>query len=381
MSDLTHPNLNDPDEAMPAAAQGAAVIGDDGEVGKDSAIAAAAVGGRARRDLYIRGGIFLAVGVIAFVFALTASPVMMSLRLVVAVIGLMGLYMGARRLGLARFGPDFDLTFVISCVWLVLIIGVALIAPLLPLAEHKDTTKTLGSKGYSPPDVFSSHPLGTNNFGLDLFSRSIYGARSSLVVAVGAVLIGIIIGGAVGILAGYFGGITDRIVGILTNSLLAVPALILLIALASVLTPSLRNISFALAVLAIPSMIRIARANTLTFSQREFVLAARAMGATRWRVMVRELAPNVALPLASLGMVMISVLIVAEASLSFLGLGIQPPIPTWGNMIAEGQGGVFEKHAFIVMVPGMFLFLTVFSFNIVGEKAQKATGGSREAKL
>lgn len=381
MSDLTHPNLNDPDEAMPAAAQGAAVIGDDGEVGKDSAIAAAAAGGRARRDLYIRGGILLAVGVIAFVFALTAGPVMMSLRLVVAVIGLMGLYMGARRLGLARFGPDFDLTFVISCVWLVLIIGVALIAPLLPLAEHKDTTKTLGSKGYSPPDVFSSHPLGTNNFGLDLFSRSIYGARSSLVVAVGAVLIGIIIGGAVGILAGYFGGITDRIVGILTNSLLAVPALILLIALASVLTPSLRNISFALAVLAIPSMIRIARANTLTFSQREFVLAARAMGATRWRVMVRELAPNVALPLASLGMVMISVLIVAEASLSFLGLGIQPPIPTWGNMIAEGQGGVFEKHAFIVMVPGMFLFLTVFSFNIVGEKAQKATGGSREAKL
>ncbi|WP_024796955.1 ABC transporter permease [Tomitella biformata] len=381
MSDLTHPNLNNPDEAMPAAAQGAAVLVDDGAVGNDPAVMAAAGGKSSRRDLYLRGGILLAIGVIALGFALGAGPVVMVLRLVVGLIGLMGIYMGARRIGLAKFGPDFDLTFVISCVWLALIIGVAIIAPLLPLPEHVDTTKTLADKGYASPSLFSAHPLGTNNFGLDLFSRSIYGARSSLVVAVGAVLIGIIVGGAIGILAGYYGGKVDSIIGILTNSLLAVPSLILLIALASVLKPNLRNISFALAALAIPSMIRIARANTLTFSQREFVLAARAMGATRWRVMVRELAPNVALPLASLGMVMISVLIVAEASLSFLGLGIQPPIPTWGNMIAEGQGGVFEKHAFIVLVPGMFLFLTVFSFNIIGEKAQKATGGSREAKL
>ncbi len=381
MSNLIHPDLNDPDEAMPAIAQGAAVIGAGDATGNDRAIAAAAGGRRERRDLYVRGGIFFAIGVIALGFALGAGPVVMAVRLVVGLIGLAGIYMGARRTGLARFGPDFDLTFVISCVWLAFIIGVAIIAPLLPLGEHKDTTKTLGSKGYAEPDLFSSHPLGTNNFGLDLFARSIYGARSSLVVAIGAVLIGIIVGGAIGILAGYFGGKVDSIIGMLTNSLLAVPALILLIALASVLKPNLRNIAFALAVLAVPSMIRIARANTLTFAQREFVLAARAMGATRWRVMARELAPNVALPLASLGMVMISVMIVAEASLSFLGLGIQPPIPTWGNMIAEGQGGVFEKHAFVVLVPGMFLFLTVFSFNIVGEKAQKVTGGSREAKL
>ncbi|MET4047759.1 MULTISPECIES: ABC transporter permease [unclassified Rhodococcus (in: high G+C Gram-positive bacteria)] len=380
MSNISHPDLNDPDQAIPAMAQGAAVIVADPVV-KDPAVTAAADGKDGRRNLYVRGGILLAIGVIAFGFALGAGPVVMAVRIVVGIIGLMGIYMGFRRIGLARFGPDFDLTFVISCVWLALIIGVAIIAPLLPFAEHEDTSKTLGSKGYAPPDLFSGHPLGTNNFGLDLFARSIYGARSSLVVAVGAVLIGIIIGGAIGILAGYFGGKVDSIVGILTNSLLAVPALILLIALASVLKPNLRNIALALAVLAVPSMIRIARANTLTFAQREFVLAARAMGASRWRVMVRELAPNVALPLASLGMVMISVMIVAEASLSFLGLGIQPPIPTWGNMIAEGQGGVFEKHAFVVLVPGMFLFLTVFSFNIVGEKAQKATGGSRQAKL
>ncbi|WP_433607957.1 ABC transporter permease [Prescottella agglutinans] len=333
-----------------------------------------------RRNLYRAGTVLTVVGVIAAGVGL-APMLVMGARVVVFLIGLVALYMGVRRLGLARFGSDFDLTFILSCGWLVVLITAAVLAPLLPLAEHQDTTKTLSAKSYAEPSLFSSHPLGTNNFGLDMLARSIYGARSSLIVAVAAVLIGMIVGGAIGILAGYFGGKIDRIIGVLTNSLLAVPALILLIALASVLEPNLRNISLALAILAIPSMVRIARANTLVFSQREFVLAARAMGATRWRVMLREIAPNVALPLASLGMVMISVMIVAEASLSFLGLGIQQPSPTWGNMISEGQGNVFAQHPYIVLVPGLFLFLTVFSFNMVGEKAQKRTGGTREVEL
>lgn len=334
-----------------------------------------------RKHLYRLGTILLVVGVAALAFALVASAIVMGARIPVGIIGLIGIYMGLRRIGLARFGGDFDLTFVMSVVWLTVLILGAILAPLLPLAEYKDTTKTIRSPGYASPDLFSAHPLGTNNFGLDLLARSIYGARSSLTVAIAAVLIGIILGGAIGIIAGYFRGKVDAVIGVLTNSLLAVPALILLIALASVLTPNLRNVSFALAVLAVPSMIRIARANTIAFASREFVLAARAMGATRWRVMVRELAPNVALPLMSLGMVMISVMIVAESSLSFLGLGIKPPNPTWGNMIAEGQGGVFEQYPFIVLVPGVFLFLTVFAFNIVGEKAQKATAGKAGVKL
>ena len=334
-----------------------------------------------RKRLYRWGSILLVAGLALLVFGLVASAVIMGVRVPAVLVGLVGVYMGLRRIGLAKFGGDFDLTFVLSGVWLTVLILAALIAPLLPLGEYKDTTKTLGEKGYAPPSLFSDHPLGTNNFGLDLLSRSIYGARASLIVAVAAVIIGILIGGILGICAGYFRGKTDAIIGVFTNSLLAVPALILLIALGSVLEPNLRNISFALALLAIPSMIRIARANTIAFASREFVLAARAMGATRWRVMLRELAPNVALPLLSLGMVMISVLIVAEASLSFLGLGIKPPNPTWGNMIAEGQGGVFEQHPFIVLVPGVFLFLTVFAFNIVGEKAQKATAGGSGVKL
>lgn len=323
-----------------------------------------------RKRLYKLGGILLVAGIACLAFGLAASAIIMGVRIPVGLIGLVGIYMGARRIGVARFGADFDLTYILSWVWLVLIVGASILAPVLPLGNYNDPSKALGAAGFQPPSLFSDHPLGTNNFGLDLLSRSIHGAQDSLIVAVAAVVIGVVIGGALGIIAGYFRGPVEAVIGVLTNSLLAVPALILLIALASVLEPNLRNIAFALSLLAIPSMIRIARANTIAFAQSEFVLAARSMGATRWRVMVRELAPNVALPLLSLGMVMISVMIVAEASLSFLGLGIKPPDPTWGNMIAEGQGGVFEQHPFIVLVPGVFLFLTVFAFNLVGEKAR-----------
>lgn len=333
-----------------------------------------------RTKLYSRGTVLTVVGAALIVLAL-APLLIMPVRIAVFLLALVPFCMGLSRLGEARFGSNFDLTFVFSSLWLTALVVAAAIAPLLPFTEHKDTTLTLTAPSYQPPALFTAHPLGTNNFGLDLLARSVYGARSSIVLAVSAVLIGFLIGGALGIFAGYFRGWPDRILGILTNSLLAVPALVLLIALASVLSPTLPNIAMALSLLTIPSMIRLARANTLSLAQSEFVLAARAMGATRWRVMFRELAPNVVLPLASLAMVMISMMIIAEASLSFLGLGIEPPTPTWGNMIAEGQGEVFREHPFIVLVPGAFLFLTVFSFNIIGEKAQNRASGARKGNL
>lgn len=290
------------------------------------------------------------------------------------------LYLGLAELGRYRFGPSFDLTLWLCVAWLVLLVGSAIAAPLLPLGEHEDIATTMMDPALARPDLTSEFPLGTNNFGLDLLSRVVYGARASLVVSIGAVLIGMVVGGTVGILAGYFRRSTDRVVGIFTNSLLAVPPLILLIALATVLEPTLRNIAFALSLLALPSMIRMARASTMAFAQREFVLAGKAMGASSTRIMFRELLPNVLLPLASYGMVIVSVLIVAEASLSFLGLGIQAPAPSWGNMIAEGEGRVFEEHPHIVLVPGTVLFLTVFAFNALGEKARKRFD-PRSAKL
>jgi peptide/nickel transport system permease protein len=302
------------------------------------------------------------------------------LQLAVVVAGLVLVYLGGARLLRRRFGARLDLAAWLCATWLALLVLAAVFAPVLPIGEHQDIASTLAAPVFARPDLLSAYPLGTNNFGLDLLARVLHGARASLIVSLGAVLIGTVVGAALGIVSGFFRKATDTVIGVLTNSVLAVPPLILLIALATVLDPNLRNIALALSLLAIPSVIRIARASTLTFVQREFVLAARAMGASRMRLMLRELLPNVLLPLASYGMVMISVLIVAEASLSFLGLGIQPPDPSWGNMIAEGQGDAFEEHPHVVLVPGTVLFLTVFSLNLLGEKARKRFD-PRQAKL
>ncbi|NLU84096.1 ABC transporter permease [Rhodococcus sp. HNM0569] len=290
------------------------------------------------------------------------------------------MYSGASALARRRFGDSFDLIAWLCVVWLVVLTLAAVFAPLLPLPEHQDVSTTFGEATMARPDLTTDHPLGTNNFGLDLLARAIYGSRASLVVSIAAVVIGLVVGGALGIAAGYFRKGVDVVSGILTNSLLAVPPLVLLIALAAVLEPNLRNLAFALSLLALPSMIRMARASTLTFVQREFVLAGKAMGASNLRIMVRELLPNVLLPLLSYAMVVVSVLIVAEASLSFLGLGIQPPEPSWGNMIAEGEGTTFERHPHIVLVPGFFVFMTVFAFNMLGEKARKRFD-PRQAKI
>lgn len=262
-----------------------------------------------------------------------------------------------------------DVVFLLAMVWLGLVVGAAVLAPLLPLGNATDSVEALTEPVYASPFT-DGHPLGTNNYGLDLLARTVEGARTSLAIALVAAVVGTTVGGIIGIAAGFFRGALDSVTGILANALLAVPPLVLLIALATVLDPGIRNIGLALALLTIPSMVRVARANTITFAQRDFVIAARALGATRYRLMARELLPNVVLPLMSLAVVMISMLIVAEASLSFLGLGIKPPEPTWGNMIAEGQDGVMEKHPFIVVVPGVCLFLTVFAFNLLGEKVQ-----------
>lgn len=325
-------------------------------------------------------GVALLVTGLALVAVGWVAPLVLVARIVLLVGGLAVAAQGLSRLLWSVRGKRPDILIWLCSGWLILLVAVAALAPLLPLHPPADVASALNEPSYQTPQLLSEHPLGTNNYGLDMLSRSIYGARTSLVISLLAVTIGTLVGGAIGVLAGYFRAGVDSVIGILTNALLAVPPLIMLIAIGTVLDPKVRNIAFALALLTIPSMIRLARANTIAFAQREFVLAARSMGATRLRVMLRELVPNVALPVLSMSIVMISVLIVAEASLSFLGLGIQAPQPTWGNMIAEAQGDTMQDYPHIVLVPGIFLFLTVFSFNLLGEKAQKQWD-PRSAKL
>ncbi len=332
-----------------------------------------------RATMLRTASIFLVAGLVCLVLAFGGFLVTL-VSLLLGLVGLVLIYLGVHRLvwGLRR--KKVDLMVTLAAAWMLLLILAAILAPLLPLGEHENVAKTIDVDTYLAPFTYGDHILGTNGNGLDMLARAVYGARVSLVVAFLAVTIGTLVGGTIGVFAGYYRKAVDRTVGILTNSLLAVPPLILLIALAAVLNPNVRNMAISLSLLTIPTMIRLARANTIAYSQREFVTASRALGASRLRVMFRELVPNVAMPLLSMAVVIASGLIVAEASLSYLGLGMQAPTATWGNMIAEADSQTMIDHPFILLVPGAFLFLTVFSLNLLGERAQKRFD-TRSAKL
>jgi peptide/nickel transport system permease protein len=293
--------------------------------------------------------------------------------------GLLVAFVGLDRL-LKRFiSPAVDTGLWLSIVWVGLVVLAAVFADLLPLKEARDASNSFDAPVAARPDLFSAHPLGTDKFGLDLLGGVIYGARLSLQISLGATAIGIVVGGLIGVCAGYFRGKLDALVGILTNSLLAFPPLILLIALMVAVKPSVRNLVLALAILGIPTYIRLARANTMAIAQREFVLAARSLGAKERRIVLRELVPNVALPLLSYAFIIVAVLIVAEGSLSFLGLSIPRPEPTWGNMIYAGNEDL-RKIPHLVFVPATVMFLTVFALNRISDRARKIWD-PRDAKV
>ena len=329
------------------------------------------------------GAAILAAGVVLIVLGTTvlAREIVMTGRVALVLLGIGGVYSGTARIVRALTRPSTDVAYWLSVVWLVLLVGAAVLAPVLPLGEAENSAKTLADPIFGRPDVFSSNPLGTNQLGLDLLARAIFGARTSLMVSLLAAAIGMVLGAAFGLIAGYLRGAADTTIGIVTNVTLAFPPLVLLLALAAVLPRNSRNQALALALLVIPVNVRLARAMALSFSQREFVLAARAIGAKRTRIMVHELLPNVMVPLASYGFIVIAMLIVAEASLSFLGLGLPQPSPTWGNMISEGRAGLFEEFPHLVLVPAAFLFVTVLAFNLVGERLRQRWGAGRTVEL
>ncbi|MDZ4234708.1 MAG: ABC transporter permease, partial [Dietzia sp.] len=208
----------------------------------------------------------------------------------------------------------------LALAWTVLIVLGALFVDFLPLAEARDPSLALMTPSTLAPDLLSDHPLGTDGQGLDILGGLLYGARVSLVVGIGGVLVGALVGGALGLVAGYRGGWTDRIVSIITDTLLAFPSLILLIAIVTVLDPTLPNITLALGIMVVPAYARLVRANAMSFAGREFVTAARSLGAGELRIMLREVTPNIVQPVFSYSFMLVAVLIVAEASLSYLGL-------------------------------------------------------------
>ncbi len=275
--------------------------------------------------------------------------------------------------------PGKDIGFALSLGWLGLLAAAAAFADLLPLAEARDPSKTLTGRTLLRPDLFSGHPLGTDRIALDLLGGVIYGARVSLLVGLGAVAVGLAIGLPVGMVAGYLRGRVELVVDFFANVMLAFPPIILLLAMVSVVKPSVFNVALVLGVISVPVYVRICKLNTVMFAERDFVPAAIVAGATKRRILVKELLPCVLPPVLTYGVLVIALAIVAEAALSFLGLSIQRPEPTWGNMIAAGRDS-YTTNPHLVFVPGTVLVLTVLSLNRANQ-ALRRRYDAQESKL
>ena len=291
-------------------------------------------------------------------------------RTIVALAGAVVLWRGLQMLGEIRYGPSFKLGLIVAFAWVGFVLFCAIFAAWLPIEdwEKADIPNRLMRPGLRWPE-----PLGRTANGYSELTHVIYGARASLLIGFVAVLVGIAVGVVAGLLAGWYGKGLDHGIGIITNTILAFPPLILLLSIVAVYGSSIRNLGLALAVLSVPTYTRLMRAQTLSTRQREFVLAARAMGASNRRQMWREILPNSIIPVASYSFLVIGAVIVAEGSLSYLGVGIPPPKPSWGGMIADGQIKL-KTDPHLVFVPAVVLFLTVLSFNRIGEWARKAVG-------
>jgi peptide/nickel transport system permease protein len=251
--------------------------------------------------------------------------------------------------------------------WLVLVFALAIFAPVLPLPSPTDMDMLDRRAPFS-----ALHWLGTDGLGRDELARLIYGARISLVVGLCAPMIGVVFGGALGMLAGYFRGRFESLSVGSMDVLLAFPPLVLALAVTAFLGQTVFYITCILGVLSIPAFMRVARAATLTLARREFVIAAQALGATHARILLRELLPNVALPSLAFFLLGVAVIIVVEGSLSFLGLGVPPPISSWGSMIGEGRESL-DIAPRLAFLPATAMFLTVLSFNIVGDTIRAIT--------
>jgi len=258
---------------------------------------------------------------------------------------------------------------ILGATWLVIVILAAVLAQALPLPKPA----ALGNTFAAMPSW--DHWLGTDGLGRDVLSRIVFGARGSMAVAIGATSLALVIGVPLGMISGFFRGATDAGISLFVNFMLSFPPLIFLIAVVTALKPGILTLVVALALLGIPTFARVARANTIALADREFVTAARALGASPLRILRRELLANVMLPILSLALVVMATLVVAEGTLSFLGLGIPPPTPSWGGMLSAGRDSL-RTHPLLVFVPALFFFLTVLAFNMLGDWARSRVGRS-----
>jgi peptide/nickel transport system permease protein len=264
-----------------------------------------------------------------------------------------------------RRRAGLGIAFWLAAGWIAVVVLAAATAPLLPLADPRFQDYAALTQPPGP-----GHLLGTDELGRDLLSRVVYGGRISLTVGVGALVAGTIVGGGIGVVAGYAGGWLDKAIGVLVDATLAFPALVLALALTAFLGAKLGVITVVVTLIAIPGFSRIARAATLSAVRREYVTAARAMGMRHHRIILAEVVPNVAPTVLAFGLVAVAIAIVVEGALSFLGVGLPPPTPSWGSLISAGRAHL-ERAPWLALIPSAVLFLTVLSFSFAGERLRE----------
>ena len=256
-----------------------------------------------------------------------------------------------------------------SLAGLVIIFFFAIVAISAPLLPIPDPAATSWSAIRKAPSL--AHFLGTDDLGRDILSRMVWGARASLLAGVFSVVIAVVVGVPFGLVAGYFGGWIDHVISRVTEAFLAMPFLITAIALAAFLGPSLTNAMIAIGLSAMPIFVRLTRGQTLAVKTEEYVEGARAIGLRHFNIIMRYILPNVLAPILVQATLTIATAIIAEASLSFLGLGQQPPAPSWGSMLNVAKN-FLNQAPWMAMWPGLAIFLVVMGFNLLGDGLRDA---------
>ncbi|MGH9305961.1 MAG: ABC transporter permease [Acidimicrobiales bacterium] len=254
------------------------------------------------------------------------------------------------------------IAFWVAVTWVAINIIMAIIAPLLPLHPITPVGSLVPNQG---PGLH--HLLGTDDLGRDLFSRVVYGARVSLVVGFASIFVGLIIGGGLGLMAGFFRGRVDLVANAVANIFLAFPALIFLLALVTFWGATLFHVTLAIGLLSIAPLFRVVRGSTIIYSERDFVLASRTLGAKNGRIMIKEILPNIIPTSLAFGLIGVAVAIVAEGGLAFLGLSVPAPTATWGSMISEGEA-FLQQDPFISLWPALAMFILVFALNSAADR-------------